>query len=352
MGKILDTPVTEPSAWTAKEMSADESWARALTRSHVAELVSATERVNAQGRSPCGFGPELFPLPEFSAELAEICEELEFGRGFVLLRGLPVDHLDAGQLLLLYSGIGAHLGRVITQNSQGDRIGRVTDRGDDYQTAGVRGHGSRAAIKPHCDSADLVGLLCVKSAVRGGESIIASAMTIYNEILEHHPEYLGVLCSGFHINLAGKGPTGRADEISRRRIPVFSYYGGRLSCRFNQKQIEDAALVRGVPLTQLEQEAIECVSTLALRPDIHLEMRFEPGDLQLLNNHCILHARKAYEDDPAGGQRRLLLRMWINLAHARPLAPEFADRLNTGARGEVAVLESRCFKGGEEFPAG
>ncbi len=340
MGKILDSPVTEPSAWTAETVSADESWIKVLTSSQAAELRSATEKVVALNCKPCEFDAELFSLPHYSAELAAVLEQLENGRGFVLLRGLPVESLDLDGLLLLYSGIGAHLGRVITQNSQGDRIGWVTDRGDDYASTGVRGHGSRAAIRPHCDSADVVGLLCISTAVRGGKSIIASAMTIYNEILAHHPEYLGVLCRGFHINLAGKGPTGRADELSRRRIPVFSYYRGRLSCRFNQKQIEDAALIRGEPLSALEQEAIECVSSLALRSDFRFEMKFAPGDLQLLNNHCILHGREAYEDDPAGGRSRLLLRIWINLFQGRPLAPEFADRLNTGPRGEVAVLKS------------
>ena len=341
MGKILDLPVTEPSAWKANSFASDRSWVRELTRSEVTELESATEKVHARGLEPCGFEVGDFPLPKLSAGLVCVREELENGRGFVLLRGLPVKDLDEHRLLLMYSGIGVHLGRVITQNSQGDRIGRVTDRGDDYDTTGVRGHGSRAAILPHCDSADLVGLLCVERAARGGESIISSAMTIYNEILEHYPQYLEVLCRGFRINLAGKGPSGRADELSHRRIPVFSYYQGRLSCRFNQKQIEDAARILGQPLIELEQQAIQCVTDLALRSDIRFDMRFEQGDLQLLNNHCILHAREAYEDDPPGGHRRLLLRMWINLADGRPLAPEFADRLNTGPRGEVAVLKPR-----------
>ncbi len=352
MGKILTSPVTESSAWTAKTLSADDAWIRVLKASEVAELESSTELVRARGLSPCEFGSDAFPLSGLAARLAAIRDELEYGRGFVLLRGLPVKRLDRDRLLLLYSGIAVHLGRVITQNSQGDRIGLVTDRGDDYDTTGIRGHGTRAAIRPHCDSSDLVGLLCVESAARGGESVIASATSIYNEILTHHPEYLEVLCRGFRINLAGKGPTGRADELSRRRIPVFSYYQGRLSCRFNQKQIEDAALILGVPLTALEREAIECVSTLALRPDIRLNMCFEPGDLQLLNNHCILHAREAYEDNPAAERRRLLLRIWINLAQGRPLAPEFADRLNTGPRGEVAVLNPRRPGGGSKFPAG
>ena len=339
MGKILDLPVAGPSVWKANSFASDQSWIRVLEQSEVAELETAVEKVRARGLRPCEFGPGNFPLPRLSAELASIRDTLENGRGFVLLRGLPIRGLDENRLMLMYWGIGVHLGRVITQNSQGDRIGRVTDRGDDYGSTGVRGHGSRAAIPPHCDSSDLVGLLCVQTATRGGESVVASAMTIYNEILAHHPEYLEVLCRGFRINLAGKGPTGHADELSNHRIPVFSYFRGHLSCRFNQKQIEDAARILGAPLSTLEQDAIEHVTALALRPGIRFDMRFERGDLQLLNNHCVLHAREAYEDDAEHNRHRLLLRMWINLADGRPLAPEFADRLNTGPRGEVAVVK-------------
>ncbi|MDX1513631.1 MAG: TauD/TfdA family dioxygenase, partial [Gammaproteobacteria bacterium] len=162
----------------------------------------------------------------------------------------------------------------------------------------------------------------------------------------NHPELIEVLCRGFRINLAGKGPTGRADELSRGRIPVFSYYRGRLSCRYNRKQIEDAATILGEPLTDLEMRAVRTVGELAERADIRMPMDFCRGDLQLLNNHCILHARDAYEDDPSTGRRRLLLRMWINVPNGRPLAPEFADRLNTGPRGEVAVLHTVASAGG------
>ena len=40
-------------------------------------------------------------------------------------------------------------------------------------------------------------------------------------------------------------------------------------------------------------------------------MALEPGDIQLLSNHTIVHARTAYEDDP--GRKRHLLRLWLTL---------------------------------------
>ena len=84
----------------------------------------------------------------------------------------------------------------------------------------------------------------------------------------------------------------------------------------------------GNELSQLERDAISAVGELAMREDVRLDMNFQPGDIQLLNNHCILHARAGYQD--SGRQKRLLLRMWINTYNSRKLAPDFADRLNTG----------------------
>jgi hypothetical protein len=40
-------------------------------------------------------------------------------------------------------------------------------------------------------------------------------------------------------------------------------------------------------------------------------MNFEPGDVQLISNHTVVHARTAYEDAPES--ERHLLRLWLSL---------------------------------------
>lgn len=336
---ILREPVMDASAWTAAQMAARDDWVMSLDDAARDEIDTALGHAVQNGLDPLTDGPGAFPLPRFTAVLDEVIGELENGRGFVLMRGLDLERYSGAEIRTLYAGLGAHLGRVITQNSRGDRVGEVTDRGNDYGRTAVRGHTSNDAIRPHCDSADVVGLLCVHPAASGGESTVASATSIYNAILEDHPQYLGALCRGFRINLAGKGPSGDPAECSNHVIPVFSYHAGRLSCRYNQKQIEDAASILGTPLSALEREAVACVGELAVSDRLRLDMDFRRGDLQLLNNHAILHARKAYQDGGEPGSRRLLLRMWVNLTQGRPLPAAFADRLNTGPRGEVAVTD-------------
>ncbi len=334
----LRKPLDHPSVWRREDMEGRDDWIRTFSDAELEEIRAALPR---RFGAP-GFGRADFPLPVLGPRLKDMVDELENGRGFVMMRGLDRLELDPAGLRDVYWGLAQHMGRTISQNSTGALIGEVFDRGLDYADNNVRGHTTNAEIGPHCDTADIVGLLCVHPAEEGGESLIASSGAIYNEILATVPHLVDALAAGFRIDLAGKGPTGAADEVTRSRIPVFSWYEGRLSCRFNRKQIEDGQRKLGRSLTEEEQEAVETVERLALDPRFRLDMDFRPGDIQWLNNHAILHGRAGYRDANDPERRRLLLRLWMNIPDGRPLAPAFADRLNTGPRGGVYAREARA----------
>jgi len=339
MPEILRQPVTGPSAWKGTDFINDESWIFQLTDSDLRELNTATHALKARGLKPLEFTKADFPLPTLGPKIEKVLHDVEYGRGFVLVRGLNVNDYDLDTLKVLYWGLGTHLGEIISQNSQGDLLGAVTDfengkyAGGGYYEENVRGHRTNAFLRPHSDSSDVVGLMCVRPAKTGGYSMVSNSMAIYNEILATRPEFIEPLTSGFHFDLIGKGT--KAVEISHSKIPVYSYFEGILSCRFNKKQIELGAKKAGIPLTQLQQDAIDYVRELSVREDFLLHMDFKPGDIQLLNNHCTLHSRTAYEDFDDPAEKRFLLRLWVNVPNGRPLAPEFADRLNSGGRGGV-----------------
>ncbi len=334
-----DGPITDRSAWRGSDFTDSDEWAYKLTPRELDELDAALQSVISADLAPVEFSRDAFPLPTFGKRLAEILDELENGRGFALLRGIPVEHYDQASLYRLYWGIAVHLGDMISQNAKGDLIGRVEDIGVDINSMNARGYTTNAELQPHNDSSDIVGLLCVNRAKEGGESTIASAMTIYNEILARNPEYLNLLYRGFHYDVRGEGVTGGSNEVTRNRVPVYSFFDNRLSCRFNKRAIETAADKMGTPLTALEQTALDRIAELTLDPQTRFTFEIQPGDLQLLNNHMVLHARSNFIDWPERERRRLLLRLWVNRreGEGRRLAPAFASRYNTGHRQGVAV---------------
>ncbi len=337
MSEILTEPVTGPSAWTCAELAADDGWIYPLGAAEIGELEAAVEEVGEKGLKLYEFGADDFPLPTLGATMVDIAEQLEFGRGCALIRGLDAGRYDEQTLKTLYWGIGVHLGTPVSQNARGQLIAHVRDTDVDYHSNNVRGYTTNARIAPHCDPADTVGLLCAQPAKKGGGSEITSAMTIHNEILATHPEYLEPLAAGFHFDLRGEGSTGDPDEVTFDKVPVFSYFDGRLSCRFNVRTIKDGQVKAGEPLRGLALEAVGAVAELAMRDDIRFDLAFQKGDIQILNNHMILHARAGFEDHPEPERRRNLLRLWVNLREGRRLAPEFADRLNTGPRGGIHI---------------
>ena len=333
----LDTPVTGPTAWRRADIETDTQWIYQLTESDIDALETAAGAVLERGLSPMAFEQADFPLPRLTDRLGPLIDQVENGRGFILIRGLPIDRYDRSLIETIYWGLGCHFGLPISQNAKGQRLAEVKDRGHDYSETNARGYTTRAKLLPHVDTSDMTALLCMNPAKSGGLSTLVSSAAIFNELLAKHPEYLDILFRGFHHDLRGEGVTGHIDEVTNHRIPVYSHFAGRLSCSFNFKIIETAGEKMGAPLTAKERAALEFILEMAEDPDIRFDMALRRGDIQLINNYTLLHYRGEYidHDDPA--LRRNMLRLWVNFHNGRPLEPKFADRYNTGARGGVAI---------------
>jgi hypothetical protein len=318
VGKAIESirppsnPVGAPSDWTASDLHNDRRWIRQFTRADLSNFhFAATALHNCSPESHKITETQLL-LHTFGEAIEHIRDELDLGRGITLLRGLNVEDYSLDLLKTLYLGLGSHLGTVVPQTLSGDLLRSVTDVHeseqqitDDYQ---ARGHRGRAEMLPHSDSADVVGLLCVRPAKKGGSTTVCSAAAIYSEIAKKHPEYLGTLCGGFFFDMTGKTTRG----VSDRRLPVFGHHHGRLFCQFNKNRIEVGMKKAGVLLEPLEIAALDYLSELALRPDFALRFDLQAGDLLFLNNQCTLHARDEYEDWPDPNRKRLLLRLWVN----------------------------------------
>jgi hypothetical protein len=335
---ILRTLITDATAWKGPDLQHDTSWKYPLTEEEIAEIDAAFRQVVAKGLTWGGFGKEEFPLPTLSRKLAAIDDQIRNGRGFALIQGFPVKRYTVEELKTIYWGLGVYLGQVISHNVEGDFVAPVTDRGLKADDPNRRNNWTREHLDPHTDLADVVTLLCVEKAKEGGLSSLVSTVSIHNEIVKNHPEYLEVLYEGFYHDYRGYGPSGDPNEVTAVPIPVFEYNNGRVNCAFAKKIIETGAKKRGVPLTPLQQAAIDYVHELGTREDLRIDMMLEPGDIQIINNYMTLHSRTDYVDHD-DGRKRYLLRMWINLPNSVQLSEDFAAFVRRGipARNKQAA---------------
>ena len=336
MASILTTPVPGPVAWRGADLAKDDSWVTRIPDWGLAELDAALRSVQARELNVEDVTREDFPLPSYGREIARINEELENGRGFVMLRGLPRERYSDDELAIIYWGIGAHMGSAVSQNSRGELLGHVRDRGFDFSRLDVRGYETRASQGLHVDNSDVVGLLCLRTAKSGGTSQLVSSMTIYNEMLARYPWYVGVLCRPFAVDMRGEGRPGVPDYYTR---PIYSFYDGKLSCGVNFTYIRSAPAKSGVPLTAVELEALELMERLSMDPSLCMHMAFEPGDIQFVNNYVIMHDRMPYDDWDEPERKRHLLRLWLAVSNGRKLAPDFATRYH--ARPGIDDLRGR-----------
>ena len=109
-----------------------------------------------------------FPLPLLKTEIDRWSEEIQRGRGFLVVRGLPVARYNDIQVRVIFWGIGLYMGSALSQNSYGELLGDVYDEGVKMGTGKVRGYRTNSFLMFHSDRADVVGLLCLNKAKEGG----------------------------------------------------------------------------------------------------------------------------------------------------------------------------------------
>ncbi|MCX7230304.1 MAG: TauD/TfdA family dioxygenase [Burkholderiales bacterium] len=328
MGIVLTQRIIGPAAWTGRGLEGDDSWSHPLSEVAIASLDAALRAVQSRGLVFPDFGAEDFPIDAaLAAELARHVYELENGRGFLLLRGLPVARYSDAELDLLYYGLGLHLGLPVRQNPKGELLAVVAAVGDPKDKS-TRVYQTNNYLPYHGDLSDVVGLLSVRQAKAGGVSSLVSVAAVYNAMLERHPEYLGLLYRPWWFAHLG--------EPEPTASPIFSINEGKLSCRYLRQYIELGHELRGAPLSRVELEALDAFDAILLDPSIRLDMMLEPGDIQFANNYAVLHSRTGFEDFDEPQRRRRLLRLWLKMPNARTLAPDFPGRNGFPAPAEAA----------------
>jgi hypothetical protein len=342
---IPSRPFDGEAAWRGEDLAAQpQTWMQRLVDAEIAEIERAVATVRA-ARTPLDrISPTTFPLPTLGPRLRRMLDrQLLNGVGFRLVQGLPVERYSIEEAAIAYLGIGSHFGSFRSQNAKGHLLGHVRDLGLDVRNANVRYYQTTRQLEYHTDSCDVVGLLCLKAAKRGGESRIVSSVTLFNEILRRRPDLLPELFHPFPTDRRGEVPRGMKPWFE---VPVFNWYAGHLTTMYVGQYIRSAqtSFPDARRLTPGEREALDLLDALANEPGLNLQMTMVPGDMQFLHNHQILHSRTDFEDWPEPERKRHLLRLWIAPSAGRPLPPSFAPRYGSvvpGERGGIVTAETR-----------
>jgi hypothetical protein len=323
--------ISGPAVWTGADLRRSTDWIRSLTRAEVDELDAALRALQRRGRSWPAMTRDDFAIPGLAPLLAEVSQALEDGRGLVLLRGIPVERYTEDELRIVYWGLGLHLGTPRYQNARGELIGDVRDENRLYGTvrevdparAGeprTSRNKARSAgpLRFHTDRTDVVTLLCVRPAARGGLSKVVSGPAVHNAILARRPDLHALLCAPYYHSREGEAG-GRQRYYA---MPIFGMRDGRFTSQYSRTFVENAQGIPGVPaLTAAQDEALDLWAEVCEELCYAMDMR--PGDIQLLNNHVVYHARATYEDDPRPGHDRFLMRLWLSMPNSRALPEGF-----------------------------
>jgi hypothetical protein len=332
----MTSPVTAevgvPGGWLGTELRAETSrWRIAMPDAVAAELLSQARDFVHGGAS---WEPLAQPVPVSSATeslLAAVRAALADGPWLVVLTGFPVE-ADPRLVEAAYWLFGQQIGPPVSQTRDGGLLVRVEDRGADIRVPTQRGHRSASALAFHADRADVVGLLCIRPAAEGGQSRVVSSRALHNIVLAERPHLLPVLYGSFPNDQRGEQPAGCPGWCS---LPVFSRVDGDFAARYVRRFIEDSQRHEAAPrLTDQQRDAMDFLDEILARPGVALDMDLRPGDLQLINNSQVLHARSAFRDVAGPGRAgRLLLRLWLSFRSSPALPDEYAALYGETARG-------------------
>jgi len=336
-------PIGGPAAWKGPEIDKRrDEWIYEFTADDLAELDAAIRVHFSEGRQMGDISSATFMLPMLAKKLAGLLEQVQHGRGFVMLRGFPVSKYSTAESAVAYLGIGAYFGKFRSQNAKGHLLGHVCDLGLDIRKPTTRYYQTNRELEYHTDSCDIVALLCLKTSKSGGESRLVSSVTLHDEMYRRRPDLWKLLFNPFPTDRRGEVPPGMLPWFD---LPVFNWHKGEFSTIFAGQYIRSAQanFSEARRLSKEEHEALDYLDTLSNDPELNLTMEFRPGDMQFVHNHQILHSRTDFEDWPELEKRRHLLRLWLAPRVARELPPAYAQRygsIEPGDRGGIITKET------------
>jgi alpha-ketoglutarate-dependent taurine dioxygenase len=311
---MIDHPIAGPSAWHRSGVRS-EDYRVVLSGACLDEIRRVADELRAYPLPILLRSPDEFQWPYCRAAMAEVRRILKHGVRFAVLDRLPLDELSTEETTAIYWLLSSMVARPVAQKLDGTMIYDVHDTGQQaLPGSGIRPDKTNIEIRFHVDNAyntappEIVGLLCLRTAKRGGVSRVLSFHSVHNELLAHHAEHLPRLYRPFWFDRQREFHPGEPETFS---APVFEDDYGELRGRFSVHQINSGYALKREPVDNAGAAALAATLDTFEQPEISIDFEFTPGEIQFVDNRVLGHSRTEFEDFPEPERRRHLVRLWL-----------------------------------------
>ena len=237
-------------------------------------------------------------LQNLEGEIESVRQQVDTGIGFVVFPSW--DKLNIHQSRVASWLVGNAFGETRGQDDQGSRLIEIYNQSDRLSMkTGSRYHETREGNSPHTDAPQVINdpdylcLRCVSDAWIGGESILVSADSIYNNLLKNAPDIISILSSDFLFHQRGVPQVGKEEFFA---APVMSKDEGGIRLRFLDHYIREGHEIAGKPLTNDQERAIQYINSLCEQSDLQFKAHLASGQQVVFANKRMLHARTEFVD--------------------------------------------------------
>ena len=310
---MLTERITGPQSWTRASISPAD-WTVELTPTALAELRAVTQELRRSPLPVFLLDPGDYALDACREVMAQVREAMLHGPMFAVLERLPMDEITREESVSLYWLLASLLARPVAQKLNGQMLFDVTDTGAKLKPgSGIRPTVTNVDLRFHNDNSynetppEYVGLLCQQTARQGGVSRLVSVYTVHNALLEHHADILPRLYRPFWYDRHAEHAPG---EPTTYAAPIFDY-DGALHARLAVREIVAGYELRGERMDSQTTAALEAVESVFDQPELRVDLDFQPGQIQFVNNRATGHARTNFTDWPELERKRFLVRLWL-----------------------------------------
>jgi len=223
--------------------------------------------------------------------------------------------LPDNQLRILYCTISCAMGDL---NTRYGALFDVKDHYLDYKKEAIPISKTKASTGFHTDSTaaeyspDIVGLLCLQPAYKGGESQLANAADLYNWMNKHYPEDVKILSQPIIRDVITPGTVNSLETIRKNKFPVLNISSAGFRFRYMRYWITTGYEKSNTPVPEGLNQALDRIDEYLSVDEHILTFNMERGDMLFVNNAFICHSRTSFEDSPDTNKKRTLVRAWIN----------------------------------------